>query len=304
MDIHLLGNQEENNLIFLEAIRIAEVSRCTTIMIFGDVISSSPIILDEVFQKYKTILVTRRDASTMGEEERKCFTHIISVTSLAFRRFAQWRSAAIVGLTCGMLAPDEKICRISGLVSSNRFDTLSIVELMNEFNFTIPLQKDFLPGDIRPEVFERVLSISSDIAVEGREGKPIGSLIILGSMERIRPYIRSLVINPFQGHAEQDRHILNPFMAEIIKEFSSIDGAFVVRGDGVIEAAGMMIQAPHGERISLPPGLGTRHMAAANISAIADCIAIAVSQSTRHVTLFHHGEMLALSERSFLKAEI
>jgi DNA integrity scanning protein DisA with diadenylate cyclase activity len=304
MDIHLLKTQEENSLIFLEAVRIAEASHCTTIMIFGDVMISSPIILDEVFRKYKTILVTRRDVATMDEEEKSCFTHIISVASLASRRFAQWRSAAIVGLTHEIFSPDEKICRISGLVSSNRFDTLSIVELMNEFNFAIPLQKDFLPGDVRPEVFERVLSISSDIAVEGREGKPIGSLIILGSMERIRPYVRPLVLNPFQGHAEQDRHILNPFMAEIIKEFSSIDGAFVVRGDGVIEAAGMMIQAPHNERISLPPGLGTRHMAAANISAIADCIAVAVSQSTRHVTLFHHGEMLALSERSFLKAEI
>jgi len=93
-------------------------------------------------------------------------------------------------------------------------------------------------------------------------------------------------------------------MAEIIKEFASIDGAFVVRGDGTIEAAGMMIQASSDRPISLPPGLGTRHMAAATITAITSCIALVVSQSSRHVTLFRNGEMLSLSERSFLKAEV
>jgi DNA integrity scanning protein DisA with diadenylate cyclase activity len=303
MDVSFFKNQEENSFIFYEAMKIAQASQCTTMMIFGDVMST-PILLDEAFRKYKTILVTRRKESMVGDEEKKSFSHILSVTSLAPRRFAQWRSAAIVGLAHGILSPNEKICRIAGLMGSNCYDTLSIVDVVVEFNFTIPLDKAFLPNDVRPEVFERILSISSDIAVEGREGKPMGSLIILGAIEHIQRYVQPLVLNPFQGHAEKDRHILNPFMAEMIKEFSSIDGAFVVRGDGVIEAAGMMIQAPHNEKIHLPPGLGTRHMAAANISAVTDCIAITVSQSTRHVTLFQRGEMLLLSERSFLKAEI
>ena len=41
----------------------------------------------------------------------------------------------------------------------------------------------------------------------------------------------------------------------LIKEFSSIDGAFVIRGDGVVESAGSLIQATDNDH-SLPSGLG------------------------------------------------
>jgi DNA integrity scanning protein DisA with diadenylate cyclase activity len=93
-------------------------------------------------------------------------------------------------------------------------------------------------------------------------------------------------------------------MAETIKEFSSIDGAFIVRGDGVIESAGSLIQASGTPTVPMPSGLGTRHAAGAIISAAANCIAIAVSESTRQVTLFKDGKMILFSEQSFSSAAI
>jgi len=81
-----------------------------------------------------------------------------------------------------------------------------------------------------------------------------------------------------------------------VKEFSSIDGAFVIRGNGVVEAAGSLIQAS-GNGILLPSGLGARHAAAAAVSVAANCIAIAVSSSTSQVTLFRRGVMLPLTEK-------
>jgi diadenylate cyclase len=85
-------------------------------------------------------------------------------------------------------------------------------------------------------------------------------------------------------------------MDETVKEFSSIDGAFVIRGDGVVEAAGSLVQAT-GNALTLPSGLGSRHAAAAAISVSANCISIAVSSSTGQVTLFRRGVMLPLTER-------
>jgi len=85
-------------------------------------------------------------------------------------------------------------------------------------------------------------------------------------------------------------------MDETIKEFSSIDGGFVIRGDGVVETAGSLIQAADYNH-SLPSGLGSRHAAAAAISAAADCIALTVSSSTGQVTLFRRGVMMSLTEK-------
>ena len=141
-----------------------------------------------------------------------------------------------------------------------------------------------------------MLGVATELAIEGREGRPVGCLFVLGEAEKIQPYIKPLVLNPFFGYKEEDRNILNPFMDETVKEFSSIDGAFILRGDGVVESAGSLIQATAGD-YSLPSGLGSRHAAAAGISVAANCIAIVVSSSTSQVTLFRRGVMLPLTEK-------
>ena len=107
---------------------------------------------------------------------------------------------------------------------------------------------------------------------------------------------KPLVLNPFYGYKEEDRNILNPFMDETVKEFSSIDGAFLIRGDGVVESAGSLIQAMDSTH-ALPGGLGARHAAAAALSVAANCISIVVSSSTGQVTLFRRGVMLPLTEK-------
>ena len=88
---------------------------------------------------------------------------------------------------------------------------------------------------------------------------------------------------------EEQRNIMDSNLRETIKEFSAIDGAFVIRGDGVVEAAGRHLNAA-GE-IDLPPGLGTRHMAAAGISEVSAATSFAISESTGTVSIFKDGKI-------------
>mgnify|MGYP000929285134 FL=1 len=85
-------------------------------------------------------------------------------------------------------------------------------------------------------------------------------------------------------------------MDETIKELALIDGAFILRGDGVVESAGCLIQAKADE-IDLPGGLGTRHAAAAAITHVTDSLALVVSSSGQ-VTYFRKGRMFTLFEKS------
>ncbi|MFM9080910.1 MAG: DNA integrity scanning protein DisA nucleotide-binding domain protein, partial [Opitutaceae bacterium] len=125
-------------------------------------------------------------------------------------------------------------------------------------------------------MLERVIAVATELAVEGREGRPVGCLFVVGDNERVATMSKPLVLNPFYGYKEEDRNILNPFMDETVKEFSSIDGAFLIRGDGVVESAGSLIQAMDSTH-TLPGGLGARHAAGAAISVAANCISIVVS---------------------------
>ena len=76
-------------------------------------------------------------------------------------------------------------------------------------------------------------------------------------------------MNPFHGYPEEDRNILDPNLRETIREFSAIDGAFVIRDDGVVMAAGRHLNAAL-EEGELPRGLGSRHVAGAGITAVTD----------------------------------
>lgn len=282
-----------NRVILRAAETIARGSDCKALMVFGDTFAGG-FETPRWPASLKTFLVTRNLAE--ADEHPGRYTDTIQVRSFSSQRLAQLRSAVLVGLTRGVIAFTDRICCVGGLAGSNQFDTVVVVDVEKEFQTILSNHADLLPEDVKPEVLERVIGVATELAVEGREGRPVGCLFVIGDSYKVARATKPLVLNPFHGYKEEDRNILNPFMDETVKEFSSIDGAFVIRGDGVVEAAGALIQAADYNH-SLPSGLGSRHAAAAAISVAADCIAIVVSSSTGQVALFRRGVMMSLTEK-------
>jgi DNA integrity scanning protein DisA with diadenylate cyclase activity len=110
-------------------------------------------------------------------------------------------------------------------------------------------------------------------------------------MEASRP----MILNPFQGYPEEERMITDPALSETVKEISQIDGAFVIRQNGVILSAGRYLDTP-AKWVRLPKGLGSRHVAAASISRTTRAIAVTVSASTRTVRIFRKGKIVMESK--------
>jgi diadenylate cyclase len=282
-----------NRLMLREADRLARGAGCAAVMIFGDTFVSG-FEPGAWFPKTKAILVTRNLVEP-GDDPRG-FTDVIQVRSFSTQRMAQLRSAVLVALTRGAIAFTDRVCCVDGITGSNQFDTVVVLDVEREFATLRAGQADLLPADVKPEVLERVVAVATELAVEGREGRPVGCLFVVGAAERVVKLTKPLVLNPFFGYKEEDRNILSPFMDETMKEFSTIDGAFILRGDGVVESAGSLIQATDSDH-ALPSGLGSRHAAAAAISVAADCISVVVSSSTGQVALFRRGVMLPLTEK-------
>jgi diadenylate cyclase len=130
-----------------------------------------------------------------------------------------------------------------------------------------------------------------------REGKRVGLIATLGDHEAVMKRSRPAVLNPFHGHGDAERSILNPAARRSLREFSGIDGAFVVRGDGLILAGGRYLQAVASPE-AVPAGLGARHRAAAGITAATRCLAFTVSESTGDARVFGGGRILMTIERN------
>lgn len=284
-----------NKLMFQEAQRVARGAGCGSIMVFGDTFVGG-IQGGALRAKIKTILVTRNPVEP--SEDKMEFNETIQVRSFSNQRMAQLRSAILVALTRGLLSFTDRVCCLGGVSGSNQFDTLAVVDIEREFEAFLTDHQDLLPEGVKPEVLERVIAVATELSVEGREGKPVGCLFVVGDATTVSKHTKPLVLNPFYGYKAEDRNILNPFMDETIKEFSSIDGAFIISGDGVVESAGSLIQAVDHDS-KLPSGLGSRHAAASAISMTARCISIVVSSSTGQVMLFRRGVMLPLTDKRY-----
>lgn len=285
----------QNRLMFRQAIRIAKGAQCGAIAVFGDTMYVAPVDVPEALKDFKAVLVTRR--AKEGDLDDENFAHVIQARSFSKGRLSQARSAFLVGMTRGIFEVNDKVCCIGGLPGSELFDTIVVVDLRQEFQALLSERETFVPSGVSPEVFERVIGVAMELAVEGREGKPIGTLFVLGDTKKVEGMAKPLILNPFFGYKEEDRNILSPFMDETVKEFSSLDGAFIIRGDGVLMSAGSLIHAPDYYH-SLPGGLGSRHAAGAAISVATDCVAIVVSSSTGQVTIFRNGTALSLMDKS------
>lgn len=160
----------------------------------------------------------------------------------------------------------------------------------------LPISAITAMSSIHHDVMERIITLAVELSQEGREGKPVGTIFVVGDWAELRSYCSQLVINPFKGYEEAERNILDPRLEETIKEFAALDGAFIVRGDGVVESAGTYLTPKSGGE-NLPSGLGARHRAAAAITQHIRAIAITVSESTGSVSIFQGGELLVTIER-------
>jgi hypothetical protein len=237
-------------------------------------------------EDFPVILVTR--SSQAEPPPGFQFRPWVTVPDVSMTRGGQVKAAVLACLARGLLRRGDRIVCVAGMDGAGSVDGLGVLDLASETELFSILDESACPPDVAPEVFEQTFSLAAQLSAEGREGRPVGALFVLGDSERVLKQSRSLVLNPFHGHPESQRNILDPALAETIKEFAALDGAFVVRGDGVVLTAGTQL-VPAAAAIDLPAGLGTRHAAAAAITASTGSLALCVSQSTGAVTVFRSG---------------
>lgn len=146
-------------------------------------------------------------------------------------------------------------------------------------------------GRIDAEVMRAVITLAVEIGREGREGRPIGTMFVLGDSDDVMAHSHQMLLNPFQGHPEELRDVRNPENWENIKELAQIEGAFVIDDSGVVLAAGRYLDVEASD-IKITQGLGARHTAAAAMSKKTDAITVVIAESGGVVRIFKDGEII------------
>src|SRR5579884_636064 len=179
----------------------------------------------------------------------------------------------------------------TGEDGSEPLDTLSVIHLGEHIERLSAQDLRKLDTQVPLETLRAVVDLAVEIGREGREGHPVGTMFVVGDTRKVLTLSRPMNFNPFRGYSPEERDIRNAIVREQIKDIAQLEGAIIIRRDGVAVAAAMRIEAPD-RGFTLSKGLGTRHAAAAAISKSTKAIAVTVSQSAGTVRLFQNGEVM------------
>jgi len=282
-----------NELIMNFACQFAMDIKARAILLSSDVALEMPERIH--CESCEIILIGRGNLSipkNLGHIPRVIWIPDVQVT-----RISQIKIAITKGISAGLFAGGDRLLCLTGIPRFGYVDSISIIDVGKEFEILTSPDVIDIASVVSPEVFEAVLNIALELAAQGREGRSVGTIFVLGDHERVLQLSRQMIINPFQGYGEEERNILDPALRETIKEFSAIDGAFVIREDGVLLTAGRHLSAALESR-DFPKGLGSRHIAAAGITGVTGAIAVVVSESTGTVRIMKGGKIFVEIEKA------
>jgi DNA integrity scanning protein DisA with diadenylate cyclase activity len=269
---------------------IVEACGAVALFIYVDAMDDEAVCLD-LPVKARVFCVTKAPAAET--EARLGGVKCLRVPNVPLTRIGQVKIAVFLALSRGLVQHGDRVVFLSGLASVKTLDTVIVTEVGREYGiFATGEETPETTARILPEVIERVVDIASELGSEGREGRAVGALFVIGDTDHVLPLTRQLVLNPFKGYLPDERNLLDYSLEETVKELATLDGAFIVRGDGVMETCGAYLRTASQEEFELPRGLGARHHAAAAITAVTDSIAVTVSESTGSITIFRRGRII------------
>lgn len=277
---------------------MAHQNHASAVLIYVDAMDDL-IYTHPVPRSLKLLIVTKKKKLDFSQDGRhslgKRNKGIITVPKIPTTRLGLIKLALILGTTQGLITLGEQLVCVVGK-DDQGLDCFQVVNTARETELFTSQAAGDIHESIAPTIFQAVLNICMELSSKGREGKPVGTIFVVGDDEKVMQLSKQMIINPFKGYDDEDRNILNPGLKETIREFSGLDGAFVISADGTVITAGRYLGATVNVD-SLPQGLGSRHIAAAGITALTKAVAFVISESSGDVRIFKDGKVLMEVEK-------
>ncbi|HAN97185.1 MAG TPA: hypothetical protein DCQ98_07035 [Planctomycetaceae bacterium] len=190
-----------------------------------------------------------------------------------------------------LLKPGASVVAVYSAFDDELIDSLSEIRLTEHLGRLTARDLQRLETQVPLDTLKLVVDLAVEIGREGREGKPVGALFVVGDHRKVMQQSHAACFDFVKGYSRKERSLFDAKVREGIKEFAQLDGAFIVASDGVVEASCRIIDTAPVE-ITLTTGLGARHWAAAAITRNTHAVSVAVSQSSGTVRIFLNGEVV------------
>jgi diadenylate cyclase len=239
--------------------------------------------------KKKIIVATSSEKTGMLAEEQGLTNEIIP--GYAYERFEKIKIALASCVSAGKMTHGMQVLCLVSKPNSAIIDTCMVTQVGHHSEEQAALGAVLAGSGVSSQVLESILHIALSVGFEGIEGDPVGTIFVVGDSTAVMEKSKQLTLNPFQGYSEDEKNILDPKIRDAIKNFCLLDGAFIIREDGVVLAAGRYLRVPEELELDLPLGLGTRNASAMAISKVTRALSFVVSKTTGAVRVYKDGKL-------------
>src|SRR5215467_8409732 len=136
-----------------------------------------------------------------------------------------------------ILTAGARVVAIYSGFEADTIDSISVIHLDEHLGRLTSHDLRQLESKVPLDTLKTVVELAVEIGREGREGKPVGTLFVVGDTRKVLASSHALVFDPVRGYSRKERNLFDPKVREGIKEIAQMDGAFVVALDGTVEAA-------------------------------------------------------------------
>ena len=208
--------------------------------------------------------------------------------------------ALLMSVADEILSPGAGVVAVYSGFEQGQIDTISYIQLDDHLGRLTARDLRQLSTNVPLDTLKVVVELAIEIGREGREGKPVGTMFVVGDARKVQADSQPTGFDPVRGYNRKERNLHDARVREGIKEIAQLDGAFIVSSQGTIESACRLVDAS-AANITMSKGLGTRHWAAAAITKKTRSVAVVVSESSGTVRIFQNGEV-ALRVEPFRRA--
>ena len=274
--------------IFRQAVRLAKSEEADAIVLLLDGATDWEN-LRKAARQLKIIVAADTPAEVEGAAEFDLIPIALDMnTSPVFEKLSQ---ALLEAVADDLLAPASRVVAVYSGFEAGEMDSMSLLKMSDHLGRLTVRDLQQLETSVPLDTLQMVVNLAVDIGREGREGKPVGTIFVVGDHTKVSRTSHPQGFDPVRGYNRKERNLRNPRVRESIKEIAQLDGAFIVSADGTVISSCQYVDAPATD-LTLSKGLGARHWAAAAISRATKAIAVTVSQSSGTVRLFQSGSVV------------
>jgi DNA integrity scanning protein DisA with diadenylate cyclase activity len=237
----------------------------------------------------KIVVAANTSQELAGADQAGLATvHLDMPNSPIYERLTQ---SVLEAVADDLLTPGSSVVALYSGFDADTIDSLSVINLDEHLNRLTGRDLRQLETRVPLDTLKIVVDLAVEIGRDGREGKPVGTLLVVGDSRKVMACSRPVGFDPVRGYNRKERSLDDPRVREGIKEIAQMDGAIIVSADAVVEAACRYLDCSAAD-VTLSKGLGARHWAAAAISRATNAVSVTVSQTNGTVRIFQNGEVV------------